>query len=562
MNLYVMNKLKLIIIASVVLVSCQKKLDEFIVNPNGPDLSNASVDLLLNNVQLNFVGFYGTANDFGGQLTRQQQWYGPLYNNGYSPSSFDGMWSNAYTGIMKNANKLIEIADGEKKYFAIGIAQVIKAYTLGTLVDYFGDVPYSQAVLGIENQNPEVDASADLYTTVFALLDSAISNFQKTSAASPQNDLFYNGSKANWIKAAKTLKLKFYTQIRLVDNSVSSKISALLTENDLINTTAQDFEFKFGTNINSPDSRHPHYAANYRSQRSATEFIGNHFMWAVIAEKSGGVVTATDPRRRYYFYRQQTNYANVNVQTCSCAFENVPGHYPSVPDQGTFCLPGAGYWGRDHGDNSGIPPDGQLRTTWGIYPAGGQMDQSQGAAVNLEVGGRGAGIHPIWESFFTSFLEAEISLKLGIATAGTPRALLEKGVRGSITKVLGFPATIGVTVDPSFVPSQSAIDSYVGIVLNDYDNAADDDERMEVIMKEYYLALWGNGVESYNNYRRTGKPSNLQPVKSSATPGFFPRSQYYPFVFVNRNFNAPAQKDIGQAPNKVFWDNNPDNFVK
>ena len=32
-----------------------------------------------------------------------------------------------------------------------------------------------------------------------------------------------------------------------------------------------------------------------------------------------------------------------------------------------------------------------------------------------------------------------------------------------------------------------------------------DGDRLNVIMKEYFIALWGNGIESYNNYRRTGK---------------------------------------------------------
>ncbi|MBI5859026.1 MAG: SusD/RagB family nutrient-binding outer membrane lipoprotein [Sphingobacteriales bacterium] len=559
-----MKKLSIIIIAAMtVLSSCQKKLDSLLQNPNGPDLNTANVDLLLNTVQLNFTGFFSGAEDFGGQLTRQQQWYGPLYNNGYTPSSFDGLWTTAYSGVIVNADKVIELAGPQKKYFQSGVAKMLKAYTYGTLVDCFGDVPYSEAAQGVNNLNPHVTPGVQVYAGVLTLLDSAISDFNKTGAAAgPTNDLYYAGNKTNWRKAAKTLKLKFLTQLRLVDNTVGAKIQALLTENDLITSTATDFEFKYGTNVSSPDARHPHYAANYLSGGTAGEFIANYFMWLVTASKTGGAVSSIDPRRRYYFYRQRTNYADVNQQSVSCAYETVPGHYPSVPSQTPFCLVGAGYWGRDHGDASGIPPDGQLRTAWGVYPAGGQFDANQGTSVSLSLGGRGAGIEPIWEYFFTSFLEAEIALKMGITTAGTPRALLEAGIRGSISKVINFPATIGVTVSASFVPTQSAIDNYVNNVLAEYDAAANDDVRLEVIMREYYIALWGNGMEAYNNYRRTGKPSNMQLVKTTATPGFFPRSHYYPSVFINRNLNAPAQKNIGAAANKVFWDNNPDNFCK
>lgn len=544
--------------------SCNKKLDSLLTNPNLPTTTTADVDLYLNQVQLSFKGFYSGASDFGGQLTRQQEWYGPLYANGYSPNSFDGLWGTAYSSIIKNSDALIPLAQKQKKYIQSGIARTLKAYVLGTLVDDFGDVPLSEADLGPANTNPKVDGGAAIYTAVHALLDSAIADFSRTGAGTkPTNDLFYGGNATNWIKVAKTLQLKFYMQARLVDNTAAAKIQALLTENNLINSDPQDFVFKYATNISSPDSRHPHYASNYTSGGQAGDFISNYFMWEVVAEKSGGSVTSLDPRRRYYFYRQRVNYADVNAQTASCSVQAYPAHYPvGTP----FCLVGGqGYWGRDHGDNSGTPPDGNLRTTWGIYPAGGDFDANQGTSVSLNRGANGAGIDPIWLSSFTAFLEAEAALTLGITTQGSARALLEKGIRASMAKVIGYPATVNITVPAAFVPPATgtgSVDNYVNTVLTSYDNATTDDQRLNIIMKEYHIAAWGNGVEPYNNYRRTGKPDNMQPAVTTANPGLFMRSFFYPAVFVNRNLNAPTQKTPGVAANKVFWDNNPDNFIK
>ncbi len=546
-----------------VISSCNKKLDSLLTNPNNPSTETADVDLYLNRVQLSFTNFYTGASDFGGELTRQQEWYGPLYANGYSPNTFDGMWSTAYSSIIKNADAMIPLAQQQKKYIQSGIARTLKAYVLGTLVDDFGDVPFSEANLGVANTNPKADGGAAVYAAVHVLLDSAIADFSKTGAGTkPTNDLFYGGNAANWIKAVKSLKLKFYLQTRLVDNSVGAKIQALLTENNLVNTEAQDFTFKYGTNLSAPDSRHPHYASNYTAGGSAGDFISNFFMWEVVAEKSGGSVSSLDPRRRFYFYRQRTNFAEVNAQTASCSVQAYPSHYPA----GTpFCLVGAGYWGRDHGDNSGTPPDGPLRTAWGIYPAGGEFDANQGTSVTLSRGGRGAGIDPIWLSSFTFFLEAEAALKMGITTLGTPRALLDKAIRASMAKVLAFPASISVTVPTANVPpatGSGSVDNYVTTVLTAYDNATTDDQRLNIIMKEYHIASWGNGIEPYNNYRRTGKPDNMQPAVTTPNPGLFMRSYYYPAVYTNRNLNAPAQKTPGTAANKVFWDNNPDNFIK
>ena len=562
------NKIIILFFLLSSLAAC-KKLDSGLINPNSVDPSSANVDLLLNSVQGSFAGLYNNASDIGGQLTRQQIMFGPLYKTAYTPEGFDGIWTNAYTGVVVNANALIPLALEQKKYMQAGMAQVLKAYVMGTMVDFFGDVPNTEAGLGVEgNLNPAADPGAEVYITVIALLDSAIANFGKTGAAAgPGNDLFYAGSKTKWTTAANTFKLKFLMQTRLVDQAnVTTKVTELLTANDLIDAASEDFAFRYSTVNNAPDSRHPHYAANYNnastSTNSANDYVGNYFMWAIGYEKTDGILSNLDPRRRYYFYRQVTNNAGVNSESSSCSIQAFPAHYPSDM---VFCLPGdgaAGYWGRDHGDNSGIPPDGQLRTTWGVYPAGGEFDASQGTSVNNTRGGKGAGIDPVWMSFYTAFLSAEAAITLNITTAGTPRELLEKGIRASIAKVLAFPATVSVVVPDNRIPSQDAIDLYASTVLDNYDAATTDAERLNIIIKEYYLSAWGNGIEPYNNYRRTGSPNNFQPVLTTPNPGFFLRSLFYPSVYKNRNSKAPAQKNPGDEANKVFWDNNPDNFIK
>ena len=550
--------------------SCKKQFDKLLTNPNYPSPSTADVDLYLNEVQLDFNSFWTNAGDYGAQLSRQQHWTGPFYRNGYTPSSFDFQWTTAYTGVLTNTDALVPLAQSQRKYLQSGIARILKAFTLSILVDNFGDVPYSEAVLGNSNTVPKVDGGAAVYAVAQSLLDSAIADFGKPNATTfAGSDLFYGGSKANWLTLAKTLKLKLYMQVRLVDNTVLPKIQTLITENNLINSAAQDFVFRYGTSITSPDSRHSHYASDYSNSGNG-EYLSNYFMWLVTTQKYNGVANNTtgDPRVRYYFYRQTGSYSWATSSTCPCFAKSqfgssqFPSWYPSVPDQTPYCTIGKGYHGRDHGDNSGAPPDGNFTTAWGVYPAGGQFDANQFKQVSLSMGGQGAGINPIWLSSYTSFLEAEAAIALGVISAGTARSLLQKGVNASITKVMGFPATVNVTPDPSVVPTATQVTNYVNLVLSNYDTATTNDSRMNIVMSEYYIALWGNGLEAYNNLRRTGKPAGIQIAVAVPNPGFFMRSFFYPSVFVNRNSNAPAQKDPGNAVQKVFWDNNPDNFIK
>ena len=563
--------------------ACNKELDALLTNPNYPSATTADVDLYLNKVQLDFNNFFQSASGASSALARQNYWGGPFYQNAYSPSSFDGIWSTAYSGVIANADAMIPLAQSQKKYIQSGMARIMKAYTYGTLVDMFGDVPYSNAVKGADNTTPSVDGGAAVYAAVQNLLDSAIVDLTTTgAAAAPKTDLYYGGSAAKWVTLAKTLKLKFYMQARLVDAGAKAKIQALLTENNLINTAANDFQFQYGKTL-APDSRHPDYAGDYNNNGGGG-YLSNYFMWEVASEKYGGIVTGVsstaaaattgDPRLRYYFYRQTLNYAWANESSCPCILNSqygtatYPVWYPSVPDQTPYCVVGGrGYMGRDHGDNSGGPPDGAYKTQHGIYPAGGEFDYSQGKQVSLGAGAGGNGISPIWLSSFTAFLKAEAVLALGLTADKTDAALLTSGVTQSITKVTGFPAAIGyvnAAIPAATLGSATSDQSkaYIALVDGLYAGAATTAAKLDVLMKEYHIALWGNGIEPYNNLRRTGSPKNVQIAVTTATPGFFMRSFFYPSVFVDRNSAAPAQKSPGTAANKVFWDNNPDNFIK
>ena len=554
-----MKKIFFIALSVVTLGACNKKLDDLLVNPNAPDPSTGNASLYLTQAQLSFSGFFNAASNFGGAVSRMYNMGSFTYLNAYSPESFNGIWSTAYTGVFKHTNAMLPIAEAEKRWVDVGIAKTLKAYTMLTLVDIFGDIPYTEANLGSDNTNPAIESGSDVYAKALTLLDEAITAFSTTpvSAYPGTDDLFFGATNTTgatrWRTAAKLIKLRALATTRLVNPGVAGQINTLLADADIVASRTdanRDFEFKFSTTQANPNSRHPRYNANYAATGNAGDYMSIYYMWALIQEKGSGA--NNDPRTRYYFYRQTTNYGSVNENTMSCAFAAPPAHYPAgMP----YCILISGYWGRDHGDGSGIPPDGNLRTTVGIYPAGGDFDANQGTRVALNRGGRGAGIHPIWQRAFTDFLQAELALTLG--TPGDARTLLESGIRKSMDKVIGYPGTIGVTVSPTFVPDASRIQGYVDKVLAAYD-AADAAGKLDIVMKEWYIAAWGNGMDTYNNYRRTGSPKNVQLTRLEA-PGDFTRSMLYPATYVNLNQNA--QQKASPAV-QVFWDNNPPGFIK
>jgi len=535
-----MKRFNKILLVLLVLASTSCELDK-LQNPNQLTPDQANPDYLLNNIQLSFTGVFFGATAFGMENTRMLAMGGDVYANAYQPQSFDGIWSTAYSSLFINIKTLKEIGNKQNIPLHTGIAKILEAYTLITLVDLFGDVPYSEA-LGV-SLNPKVDAGAGLYTVAFGLIDDAIADFGKINAQSKVvlQDLYYaatsNASRsAAWKRVANTLKLKMLLQTRLVDTGAAAKITAVLTQ-DIIDLASEDFVFAFPANsFSAPNNYHPYFMGNY--QNGANQYMSNYYMNALLNGKS-----VRDPRLRYYFYRQTlVTPTDANVLTCAAAI-TPPAHYPP----GTvYCKASDdGYFGRDHLDPSGTPPDTKLRTIYGVYPAGGKYDNNSGVPGAITDGAVGKGILPILLSSFTQFMRAEAVLTIGVA--GNARALTITGVTQAIEKVNGFGG--------SSLMSPTSVNNYINAVGTTYDAATD---KLNVIMTEYWQSAWGNGIEPYNGYRRTGKPLGLQP-SLAPDPGAFFRSFYYPSVFVNRNANATPK--AGPAV-QVFWDTNPAGFIK
>ncbi|RZS99942.1 SusD/RagB family nutrient-binding outer membrane lipoprotein [Aquimarina brevivitae] len=563
--------IKLIILSLLVgigFTACETTDLDQLQDPTDVTIDQLDPDQLFNNIQLGFNGFVqATAGDasFSAQVTRSfAMTGGNQYANAFAPISFNGIWSAAYAGVLNDIQTLEPVAEEQGLTYQLGASKVMRAYVLVTLVDLFGDVPYSEALQGNGNLNPGADDQVSIYQAALDELDEAISILGVESTSLPSDDLYFalnNGGSVevelqdNWITAAKTLKLRIYTQAKDAGTelgvNITAEINSLLAENDLIDTPSEDWQFNYGTNRVNPNSRHPGYNRYYEA--AATGYMSNYLMWAMIDEKGAG----DDPRLRYYFYRQDSNANNEDIFTLGCIVQSAPGHYgneSSIYDNSIgmpFCVAdaGRGYWGRDHGDNGGIPPDDEKRTVYGVYPVGGSFDIDDAGSIQNEGedGGLGAGITPIILSSYVHFLKAEAQLTAG--ATGDARASLEAGIRASMDKVLNFdPAT----ASSPFAATATNVNAYVTVVLDAYD-AAGPNDRLDIVMKEYFIASFGNGLETYNGYRRTGLPSNFQPTLDP-NPGDYYRSALYPANYINNNSNA-TQKERTE---KIFWDKNPD----
>ena len=544
-----MKKIKFFIFSSVMVLffACDSTELDLLVDPDSLSPENADIGQVFNATQLGLADFFEVASTPTMDLTRMTNMSsGNAYANAYLPDDFNTIWEVAYATFLADVSVLKQISTDDENPNMLAVAQTMEAYVIITLADLFGDIPYSQALQQGENFNPERDSDESIYIAARDLLLSARGNYDE-DALPLINDLYYNNDISKWERLTNSLLLKIAVNSRLANPAQSTSDVQGLLNQDLIENSSDDFEFEWSTNVSSPASRHPKFASAYDAP-TPTGFQSNNYMWLLQNDKDDIDEDIVDPRIRYYFYRK-TLETPTSTNQVGCLGSDPFSHYVLVGEAYPFCTAGNGYVGRDHGNNGPILSDGAVRTIYGLYPVGGKFDDNSASQISMNSGAAGAGISPIMTSSFVEFMRAEAQLTL-LNNPAAARNNLENGIRESIADVTGtFDSSL---IDSDFAPTGAEIDAYVNAALQLYDNASGTDNKLNVIIKEYYFALFGNGIETFNNYRRTGKPENLQPSINSS-PGTFFNLLWYPTNHTSFNNNADPRPNLSE---KAFWAEN------
>lgn len=90
----------------------------------------------------------------------------------------------------------------------LAIAKIWEAFTMGTVSDQWGNIPYSQVT---SSPTPVLDNRFVVLDSVQKLLDQAIAELTNGAGAGPGAvDLVFGGDRANWSKVAWTLKARYF----------------------------------------------------------------------------------------------------------------------------------------------------------------------------------------------------------------------------------------------------------------------------------------------------------------------------------------------------------------
>lgn len=529
--------------------SCETTELDLRDNPNALTPEQADLNLFLNAIQLKYVDLMESLSEPTSETVRILTMQNRQYVNAYSPEFFNGDWDDAYRELLADVAAMNVIAEegGFTKHIAIG--QVLTADVFTTLVDIFGDIPFSEAIQGREgNLNPKRDSGADIYAAALDLLDQAIDNFNGPGS-NPSLDFFYDRNWTRWIKLANTMKLKLLLKTRLVNSSALTEFQAIVNSGNYIQTNAEDFQFRWGTNEVQPDTRHPNYAQNYIPQ-GAGDYAAH---WIIQTMR-----LTNDPRIRYYFFRQTDAVPGQdsnppNEETLDCSLDTPRQHYidfyTALGQDVVFCGLPDGYWGRDHGDDAGIPPDGLLRTTWGVYPVAGNFDDDRFKGIGQGQGGGGAGITPLLLSSWVDFWKAEVAMVNNNPTLAKQYML--EGIAKHIAKVQSF-GSLDTAADSDFFTDANDSQDFQDEIEAAFDDGSIN-EKWNILAEQFFVTQYGYGIDAYNFYKRVGFPFTLQP-SLEPNPGGFIRLFRYPSNHTNNNSNAQQRQSVTE---QTFWDTNP-----
>ncbi len=132
----------------------------------------------------------------------------------YNEVDYSSRWTAIYAAMM-NVRQMNDKAAAEGAYHHLGVGKILMAMNLNLLINTFGDVPYSEALMGQSLLIPTFDNQAALFDTTIALLDQGITELNKTGTSlvlDATSDLIHGGDVAAWIKTAHGLKARFLNQ--------------------------------------------------------------------------------------------------------------------------------------------------------------------------------------------------------------------------------------------------------------------------------------------------------------------------------------------------------------
>ena len=229
-------------------MSCnQEELEQLNINPQA--LNEIDMNFLLTGAQLGtasggnrgdnrFIDWRTNMGMFGHAIQQLANAGGGIANGDKYTDNNEvnsAPWDFLYNAVLQELNEIIVqtgpggFQEGERENTRQA-ARILRAYNFMRLTDYYGNVPYSEALKGTTDAIffPKYDSQQSIYADLMKELSEASKalNGSITGDGFAEADLFYDGDVSKWKKFANSLLLRMAMRVSNVDPAMASQYAS------------------------------------------------------------------------------------------------------------------------------------------------------------------------------------------------------------------------------------------------------------------------------------------------------------------------------------------------
>ena len=402
---------------------------------------------------------YNLAADcWSGYFGQNNNWGGPNNLNYFLK---DGWVASSYTESYSTVVPLWQdLKDKTETQFpeVFALAQILKISAWHKATDMFGPIPYKEAGKGLITV--PYDSQEEVYKAMFKELSDAIEVLTKyadngNSKLLPNADAVYAGDVHKWVVYANSLMLRLAMRVYYADAALSKKYAL------------QAVNHSYGVMKTKDDEAKMERGASLEFKNNLDVLINQYNECRMGSSMLAYLGGYQDPRLPKYFNTSTVSQA-VTVGTY--------GKYSGVPT------------GHDVSSNDAF------------------RDSSRPAITSTTP--------TYWmRASEVYFLLAEAALH-GFAVGGTAESLYEKGIEMSFEENGIASSEVADYMSSGLKPSAYSFhltNPGVNVDVPAVTEATTawsgtDEEKLEKIMIQKWIALYPNGQEAWSEYRRTGYP--------------------------------------------------------
>ena len=402
---------------------------------------------------------YNLAADcWSGYFGQNNNWGGPNNLNYFLK---DGWVASSYTESYSTVVPLWQDLKGKTETQfpeVFALAQILKISAWHKATDMFGPIPYKEAGKGLITV--PYDSQEEVYKAMFKELSDAIEVLTKyadngNSKLLPNADAVYAGDVHKWVVYANSLMLRLAMRVYYADAALSKKYAL------------QAVNHSYGVMKTKDDEAKMERGASLEFKNNLDVLINQYNECRMGSSMLAYLGGYQDPRLPKYFNTSTVSQA-VTVGTY--------GKYSGVPT------------GHDVSSNDAF------------------RDSSRPAITSTTP--------TYWmRASEVYFLLAEAALH-GFAVGGTAESLYEKGIEMSFEENGIASSEVADYMSSGLKPSAYSFhltNPGVNVDVSAVTEATTawsgtDEEKLEKIMIQKWIALYPNGQEAWTEYRRTGYP--------------------------------------------------------